>query len=120
MPKPNADDEGVYYRPIGDILNEIGRGALAREASQLMAELVVAVVDQRKAGTLTIKVTLKPVKDSNAEVLTVSGTVTTTAPRAVPASVFYGDETGFLSRKDPRQMDLFDQDQNSSEETHTR
>lgn len=120
MPKPDPDDEeGVYYRPIGDILAEIGRGALAREASQLMAELVTAVVDQAKPGTLTLKITLKPVKDSNAEVLTVSGTVTTTAPRAAPSSVFYGDETGFLSRKDPRQMDLFDQDQ-ASEETHTR
>lgn len=113
MAKPNQggpDDGGVYYRPFADILNDIGRKALANDAAKAVADVTAAVIEHGKPGTVTLTIKIAPMKDAPPEMLTVAGSLTIKRPEIPPSSIMYGDETGLLSRNDPRQMRLDDED----------
>lgn len=99
----------AYYRSFGDILPEMAHGAVNAALSKSLAELTAAVVEAGKPGTVTLVVTLKPIKDAPREALTVSAEVKIKKPGdALPGSLFYGDRDGLLSRKDPRQLTIDD------------
>lgn len=121
-PKPTvggADDGEVYYRPAADILKEINRGTVHGDLSRAIADVTAAVVDRGKPGTVTLTIKIEPVKDSDCA-LTVTGSVTAKKPAAPATSLFYGDETGLLTRQDPRQQPLFDHPMTKDQETPTR
>lgn len=89
-----------------DFLREQRRGGLHDEVTRKLHELVCAVMDHRKAGSLTIKITIKP-GDRSAEHVEVADQVTLNAPEADrPSSIFFTTPEGNLSRRDPRQGDL--------------
>lgn len=94
-------------RPIFDVLSQIRGGAAVTDAAKMLNELSRAVKETGKAGTLTIKLTVKPDKTDNT-VVAIDPDVTIKAPKKpYPSGVFYiDDRTGDLTREDPRQLEL--------------
>lgn len=94
-------------RPIFDVLAQSRGSAAVHDASKLLNELAKVVKETGKAGTLTIKLTIKPDKTDNTVVM-VDADVTTKMPKKpYPTSIFYVDDrTGDLTREDPRQLEL--------------
>jgi hypothetical protein len=87
-------------------LGQLDAGTALQEAGMEFCKVVEAVAQLGAAGSLSLKVTVKPVKDL-AGPLQVDMAVKSTIPKekAQPA-LFYPLEGGLLSRKDPRQREL--------------
>jgi hypothetical protein len=90
-------------RPFADWLREQSNGRTHDELSEALADVTQAVTDTGKKGTLTLTVTIAPVKNGGGA-LVVSDAVKTAAPKPDRrTSVFYSDINGNLTREDPRQ-----------------
>jgi hypothetical protein len=93
-------------KPFADVLREIRAGQVADQAATDMQHLVAAVREHGKKGTLTLTITVEPMK-GNEDALAVSGDVALKAPKAAPkAAIFFADDDGNLLRDDPRQVAL--------------
>lgn len=97
-------------RPIFDVLSQIRGGAAIHDAAKELNELVRAVKETGKPGSLTIKMTVEPDKTDNT-VVTIQPDTTLKLPKKPRAKgIFYVDEkTGDLTREDPRQLDMLKQ-----------
>lgn len=96
-------------RPAAAVIQEIGGGTLHTRISEQLAELTAAVTDTGKKGTLTVALTVAPIKAGNTSTLVVSGRSVLKAPEGddqSPSSVFFPDAAGNLTRDDPRQPSL--------------
>lgn len=94
-------------RPFTDVLREMRKGRIVDQASEMLAELVRAVDATDKAGTLTVKLTVKPDKSGGREKV-LSAVVTSSVPRhELPDAIFFSDVDGNLSRNDPDQREMF-------------
>lgn len=88
------------------VLQEHRNGGLNNEAGEHLSELVAAVKEHQKAGKLTIELTVAPV-DGDPRQVKVTDVIKVSAPKAKPpASLFFSDAHGNLSRRDPRQPEL--------------
>lgn len=86
------------------------KGRAHTEASKKLTELVEAVIELQKNGSVTVSVKVEPVKDMpNAVRLTT--TVKSTVPKEVSKSVWYTDEKATLHRNDPRQHSMFGEEE---------
>lgn len=102
---PDTADETVV-RPFADWLREQAKGATHEELSEAMHELVNAVVETGKKGTLTLQITVDHVKKAEAHVLQVTDRVVLKAPEHDrQVSVFFSND-GNLQRKDPTAPEL--------------
>lgn len=83
------------------------RGAgLHNELSEGLAELTAAVLRQQKKGSLTVTVNVAPAEGAAVAVV-VTDEVKVKAPKAAtPPSLFFSDDHGNLSRRDPRQTEM--------------
>lgn len=94
-------------RPFLDFLREHRTGITHDLLSDALNDLVAAVAQEGKAGTLTFKITIKPRgKDDG---LDVAAEITSKPPKEAPGtSVFFVTPENNLVREDPRQraMDL--------------
>lgn len=91
-------------RPFTGFLQEQRRGALHQELSDALAECVAAVTEHGKVGTVTLTLKIKPAGDQMVQIF---DGLKTSAPQGEKApSIFYTDETGNVSRTDPRQMEM--------------
>lgn len=108
MPTPSKDavvDE-IVVRPFADYIREQSKGATHEELSEKLHELVNAVVETGKKGTLTLQITVDHVKKAEAHVLQVTDKVVHRPPEADrQVSVFFSDG-GNLSRNNPEQPTL--------------
>lgn len=96
------DTSEVQVRPFADFLAEHNNGQATREASELLHELVAAVRDTGKKGTLTVKVSLSAM-DEDTLVAVVESSVA--APKQPSKSaVYFATGDGNLSREDPNQL----------------
>lgn len=94
-------------KPFAATLQEIAAGDLHTRLSQQLQDLVVAVTDTGKKGTLAVTLTVAPIKPGNVSNLVVSAKSTLKAPEGDEASsVFFTDQTGNLRRDDPNQTAL--------------
>lgn len=103
MPEGQTQD----IRPFYDFLREHRAGLTGQEAGKGLNDLVAAVVDTGKAGTLTITFKIKPLGRDKGDGLEVSADVVVkspTLPKGV--SIFYPTPNNNLQRQDPRQADL--------------
>jgi hypothetical protein len=94
-------------KPFATALHEIAAGAAADRASRLLQELVTAVAETGKKGTLTVLVTVQPYKAGGT--LDVTAKVTSKPPQDIEAEVsgiFYHDKAGNLRRENPNQPPL--------------
>jgi hypothetical protein len=98
------DDEG-QVRPFAAVLQEHRQGGLHSELSEKLAEVVAGVMEHGKAGSVSVTLNIKQAEMPGAIVVT--DDVKAKVPQAdKPAALFYADERGNLSRRDPRQPEL--------------
>ena len=84
-------------------------GAFAVEAGEQLRDLIAAVVEHERAGTMTIKVSVAhDGQNLGAPVLKITDDVTVKAPRAAREQVMYfvSDDLE-LSRHSPNQIQMF-------------
>jgi hypothetical protein len=94
-------------RLITDILREYRNGKAADVASRKLAELVQAVDETGKAGTLTITFKVKPETGGGSQ-KTIACDIKAKMPESdLPEAVFFSDEEGNLHRSDPQQKEMF-------------
>ena len=93
-------------RPFMDFLREHRNGSTHDELSDALQELVAAVTNEGKGGSLTLKITVKPAgRDSGA--LEVGSEIKVTQPKSAPGvSIFFASPENNLIRQDPRQAAL--------------
>lgn len=92
-------------RPFMDFLREHRNGATHDDLSDKLQELVAAVIEEGKAGTLTLTVKVKPLGKSDG--LEVSAETKLAAPKPTPGvSIFFPTPENNLVRQDPRQQSL--------------
>jgi hypothetical protein len=103
------DDDG-QIRPFAAVLQDIGSGKLAARLATQLAELGAAVSETGKKGSITLKIEVAPPKKHSMDgALIVSGVSVAKIPEgddAAPASIFFADGSGNLTRDDPRQQQL--------------
>ena len=95
-------------RDFAAFLVEQSQGRTHAELSEGLRDLVARVIDTGKKGSITLTVSVAPMKDNNG-VLVVSDIIKLNLPehdRA--ASIFWPDQAGNLVRNDPNQASIFD------------
>ena len=91
---------------ITDILREIRKGRPVEEATQALADVVRAVDETGRAGTVTIKLTVAASKHGGPEKI-IKCDVSAKKPIAeIAPAVFFSDQEGDLHRYDPRQEEM--------------
>lgn len=96
--------EDRRIRPFADWLVEQRRGLLHSELGDALNELLGAVVELGKPGTLTLTVHVKPAGVGD-ETVFVSDDVRVKKPEPErPAALFFVDDERNLSRENPRQL----------------
>lgn len=101
---PPGDERTI--KPFAATLQEIAAGSFHTRLGEQLQDLVTAVTDTGKKGTLTVQLTVAPIKPGNTTNLVVTGTVAVKAPKSdddSPSSVFFHDADGNLTRNDPNQ-----------------
>jgi len=86
-----------------DFVRQHRAGATHAEATELLQALVAAVTEEKRAGSLTIKITLRPLAKGDG--LETSVAIKLAAPEPVAGtSIFYATPSNDLVRQDPRQQ----------------
>lgn len=81
-------------------------GAADRAASAALAKVVEAVRATGKAGSVTLKIAIAPLKDGDGE-LEIKAKIGMTLPAEdIKSAIYYADENNKLVRIDPRQMTM--------------
>lgn len=102
-----ADDEQEEQRtvPFADTLQRLQGGKTARELAEAMQELIAAVEETHKAGTLTLQI--KVSKSKAQHMVEVSDSFVVKAPRLErPVTMFYVTADKNLVRDNPYQEEL--------------
>lgn len=94
-------------RPFSEFLLAQRRGALHEQLSDSMNELVSAVVEFEKVGTLTLKIKCAPAGKGYSPTVVLTDAITMKVPEGAPeAALFFVDDDGNLTRRDPNQPEL--------------
>ncbi|UOR02012.1 hypothetical protein MUN77_01380 [Leucobacter allii] len=100
----NEDEDIVDPREFSAFL--LDRGATHEELTVKLHDLVQAVLDTGKKGTLTLKLTVAPFK-GDADILEVHDDVKLVMPQHDrKPGIFYPDKDGNLSRNSPQMLDF--------------
>lgn len=106
MTNTPEQDTGGQVRPFAAVLAELNGGTVADQLGTDMQDLVNAVREHSRKGTITLKIEVAPRK-GNINALNVAARVETKLPAPEPIeAVFFADTSGNLLRDDPRQMAL--------------
>lgn len=98
-------------QPFTQFLFSYQRGQLDAELGEQLRDLVAAVVEHGKKGTLQLKVEVKPAGANAGEQLTVACDADVKPPKPVPPEqIFWADADCTLVRNDPHANPLFDPD----------
>jgi hypothetical protein len=102
-PTPETEPER-QVRPFAEFLQEQAGGTLHAELSEKLHDLVQAVQETGKGGSIALKIDVKPIPGTDGRTLTVTDAVVTKLPKTErPKSIFFIDDDMNLSRTDPRQ-----------------
>ena len=86
-----------------DLITDLDYGQVHQELSRELSELIAAVEEHGKAGSMTLTINVRP--EGQMALVQVASSVK--APKKpYNASMFYYGESGSLHREDPRQMSL--------------
>ena len=105
MSEDPVADERPQTKPFAAFLQGQRRGGLHGEVSDAFAELVAACMEQEKAGSLTLKIEVKPNKDGETVQIT-DALAVKLPPVPKQPSMFFADSNGNVSRHNPRQPEL--------------
>lgn len=101
----DTDTDAPARKPFAAFLQEHKKGALADELAEQLQEVVKAVLEHRKSGSLTLKLGVAMANDGIT--LFITDDVTTKVPKPDRGGGFaFADENGNLHRNDPNQMTL--------------
>lgn len=101
----DTPEQEPVIRPFADFFAELRKGAVADEASRALHDLTAAVQETRKPGRITITVELGIHKDT--DMLVIKDGVASKLPRLPrPASMWYVDDAGNPTRRDPTQLEF--------------
>lgn len=93
-----------HARPFSDFIREQNRGRTHDELSDGLRDLVARVEDTGKKGTITLTITVEPLKGNEA-CLTVSDEIKLKLPEHDRgSSIFFRGTDGNLQRDDPNQV----------------
>lgn len=105
MTEASTDEEAARTRPFADVLLELNRGRTHAEASRAMQDLVQAVIDTGKKGSVTVVISVSKSKASGQ--IEIADDVRIKLPAADrSASLFFVDDEFNLTRDDPNQPHL--------------
>lgn len=91
-------------KPFTDTINAMRFGTLTDDLTTALAELTQRCLNTQRSGTLTLKLTLKPGKAGQIEVI---DDVTLKMPKEEKGtSLMFATPEGNLQREDPRQQEL--------------
>ena len=104
---PDGEEkQDLQIKPFGAWLQEQRNGSLHRELGEALAEISQQVEALNKPGKLTLTISVKPAGTAQHMVI-VADTIKADVPQPDrPTSMFFTDEAGNLSRRDPRQAEL--------------
>jgi hypothetical protein len=117
MPEPTDKTEG-RTRPFAAVLQDLDKGRLHAELSAQLQDLIAAVVDTRKAGSLTVTLKISP--DRAEGMVRVAAGRAAKVPQRDRESLFYVDDQHNLSRDNPTQPTLPLQVAGATPEAHSR
>lgn len=104
-----SEDQEPQVRPFAAFLQETNKGRTHSELSDRLHELIGAVVETGRKGTLTLQVTVEHTKNAADNQLSVTEQVKLALPKPdVRTSIFFADSEGNLTRTDPDQMSFGD------------
>ena len=102
----SSDKTDIQLRPFSDWLRDQSSGSTHDELSESLHDLVARVRDTGKKGSLTLVVTVEPMKEDT-EVLVVHDEIKLKLPEFPrKASIFYADSDGNLTRQNPNQLEF--------------
>lgn len=101
----------MHSETIVTVLSRADRGQLLDDANDMLAEITKAVRDTGGKGKLTLTIEVKTIKDTGALEVAVNAKRDLPLP-ARSSELYFADEDGRVSRKDPRQPDLPGTDEN--------
>ncbi|TXL91626.1 hypothetical protein [Streptomyces sp. IB2014 016-6] len=100
--QPDEDQRTV--RPFADFLQQQSGGQLHDELSEKLHDLITAIQETGKGGSISLKIDIKPIAGTDGRTLTVTDSVAAKLPKTErPKSIFFATDDGGLSRTDPRQ-----------------
>ncbi|MBK1883694.1 hypothetical protein JIN85_14850 [Luteolibacter pohnpeiensis] len=103
MSEENEETNELPGNMFAKVLGEISHGDLASQASEEMANLVKAVSETNKSGSLTLVISVKPRGHDSGQV-ELAGELKPKCPiKDVAPSMFFTTEHGQLVRDNPRQ-----------------
>jgi hypothetical protein len=106
-PIPPEEDTGPIVRPFTEFLLQQGYGGTHDELTYGLHDLIAAVKDHGKGGSLVLTIKVDPVGKGDERQVMVTDNVVLKAPSGKrPTSIFFVDDDGNLTRKDPRQPEL--------------
>ena len=100
-------EEKTAPRDFAAFLLEHRRGKSHAELSEALRDLVMAVEETRKAGTLTYTLKIKPQERTPGAVMVADQIKCSLPEHERSESIFFATEYGELIRNDPRQTALF-------------
>lgn len=92
-------------RPFNDLLREHRNGSTHDELTDALNELVAGVVEEKRAGSLTFTVNIKPYGKDGALEITAE-TKVKMPKKTAGSSIFYVTPENNLQREDPRQTKM--------------
>lgn len=93
-------------RLITDILRDIRKGRPVEEATMALADIVRAVDETGKEGSVTITLKVKPAKHGGPEKTLVCEVKAKKPIAEIAPAVFFSNSEGDLHRYDPRQEEM--------------
>lgn len=92
-----AEKETTQVRPFAAVLRELEKGTVQADLSEYLQQVTAAVIDTDKAGSVTLKLTIKPSGEEGQVV------VASAVSKAVPehdrkTTRFFVDDTNNLTR----------------------
>lgn len=97
--------EEAARKPFAAFVQEQRSGGLHGELSDKLAELVAAVQEHRKGGSLTLQIKIVPNKDGNTVMVT-DHTKLSLPEGERGAAIYFVDDNNNLSRRNPYQQEL--------------
>lgn len=106
MTSTESPDDDVQTRPFADLLQSLNKGRVHSELSDQLQQLVAAVRETGKKGSISLTLTIAPVPKSDG-LYDVADNVVMKAPRpARKSSFFYATDEANLVRNNPNQDEL--------------
>lgn len=106
--KTRNTSEAVEPRDFSSFLLEQSRGATHAELSEGLHDLVGRVQDTGKKGSLTLIITVEPMKGDDGAVIIGDEIRLKLPEHDRPASMYFIGSDGNVMRDDPRQASIFD------------